>query len=127
MGYGFTAQADDDYAVHVRIQGKARKHLLTHFRIGRHITAAGVKDDIHRAPYLTGHNPAGLTAAGTSGQNQNMIADAGTAFFASVTVKFHIICPPCPLHTHWRNPGECCGYSHAIPSRPAEYPARFPR
>ena len=71
-----TAEADDDDAVDIRVAGKARQHLLAHRRIGRHIRAARVEDDVDRAAHLARHDAAALTAAGTRRQDQDVVADA---------------------------------------------------
>ena len=127
MRYGLAAQPDNHHTIDIGIQGKARQDFLAHFRIGRYVTATGIKDDIYRAPHLTGHNPAGLTAAGTGRKNQYMIADTGTAFLAPITIKLHITAPPSPAGTHWRNLWARCGCFHGKPNRPAEYPAKPPQ
>ena len=80
-----TAEADDDDTVDIRVAGKARQHLLAHGRIGRHIRAARVEDDVDRAAHLARDDAAALTAAGARRQDQDVIAHARTSLRAAVT------------------------------------------
>ena len=105
VGNRFTAETDDNHTVHVGVTGKSRQHLLTHFRIGRHIGTSSIKHDIHCAPHLAGDDAAALTAAGTGRKDQHMVADTGTSFRPPVTpeLKFRQIGSACRLlRTHYK-------------------------
>ena len=89
MGYGLTAQTDDDYAPDIWVAGKAGENLLTHISIGLNIGAARIENDIDSTLDLAVNNPGGFAAAGAGGQNQNMVADAGPAFRSAVAPELH--------------------------------------
>ena len=82
------AEADDDDAVDVRVAGKAGQDLLAHLRVVRDVGAAGVEDDVDRAPHLARHDAAGFGTAGTTGQDEDVVPDAGPAFRAAVAPEF---------------------------------------
>ena len=79
-----TAETDDDDTVDIRVAGKARQHFLAHGRIGRHIRAARVEDDVDRTAHLARDDAAALTAAGARRQDQDVVAHARTSLRAAV-------------------------------------------
>ena len=95
---GFTSKTDDHDTVDIRIACKSGQNLLAHIGICLNIRAAGIENDIHSASDLTGNNSRCFTAAGTGRQDQNMVANAGTALASAITPKLHF---PSSLH-HFR-------------------------
>ena len=90
MSNGLTAKADDNHAIDIGIACKSGQHLLRHIRVGLHIGAARIEHDVHRAANLAGDNARTLAAAHAGRKNQDMIANARTAFGSSVSPELHL-------------------------------------
>ena len=89
MSDRLAAKTNDDNTVDIGIAGKPGENFLRHGRIGGHVRASSVENDVDSAAHLAGYDASGFAATCAARQNKHVVADAGTAFCATIAPEFN--------------------------------------